>query len=107
MRAAQLVTFVISGLCALALVFVPVLSAQAASFEDAATAYKNGDYTSAMRIWRTLGEAGDVRAIYNLGVLFDLGQGVTPDPAQAAVYFQHAAQAGHVRAMSNYGRMLE
>ncbi|MCL1985294.1 MAG: sel1 repeat family protein, partial [Betaproteobacteria bacterium] len=24
-----------------------------------------------------------------------------------AVYFQHAAQAGHVRAMSNYGRMLE
>jgi len=60
-----------------------------------------------MRIWYELGEAGDIRAIYNLGVLFDLGQGVTPDPARAAVYFHHAAQAGHTRAMSNYGRLLE
>jgi TPR repeat protein len=84
-----------------------VLIARAASFEDAVAAYQSGDYAGAMRIWHDLGEAGDVRAIYNLGVLFDLGQGVTADPARAAIYFQHAAQAGHVRAMSNYGRLLE
>ena len=104
---AQVVSFVIGSLCGLALVFASALSVRAANFEDAVAAYQNGDYAGAMRIWHELGEAGDVRAIYNLGVLFDLGQGVTPDPAQAAIYFQHAAQAGHVRAMSNYGRLLE
>ena len=104
MRATQVFFCVIISLCGLAIVSLP---ARAASFEDAVAAYQHADYASAMRIWHELGEAGDVRAIYNLGVLFDLGQGVTPDPARAAVYFQHAAQAGHVRAMSNYGRLLE
>ena len=98
---------VIRCCCAFALVLASALTVRAASFEDAVAAYQRADYASAMRIWHELGEAGDVRAIYNLGVLFDLGQGVTPDPARAAIYFQHAAQAGHVRAMSNYGRLLE
>ena len=104
MRAAR---FFSLCLCALALVLAAALGARAASFDDAVAAYQRADYAGAMRIWHDLGEAGDVRAIYNLGVLFDLGQGVTADPARAAVYFQHAAQAGHVRAMSNYGRLLE
>jgi len=105
MRAKQCM---ISGaLCAFALVFASALAVRAASFDDAVAAYQNRDYTAAMRIWQELGEAGDTRAIYNLGVLFDLGQGVTPDPARAAAYFQRAAQAGHVRGMSNYGRLLE
>jgi len=107
MRATQIVSHIIGCFFACALVFAPALSAWAVSFEDAVAAYQRGDYASAMRIWHELGEAGDVRAIYNLGVLFDLGQGVVPDPARAAIYFQHAAQAGHVRAMSNYGRLLE
>ena len=98
---------IIGSLCGLALVCVFALNVRAASFEDAVAAYQRADYASAMRIWHELGEAGDVRAVYNLGVLFDLGQGVAPDPARAAAYFQHAAQAGHVRAMSNYGRLLE
>ena len=99
--------FVIRCLCCFALVLASALAVRAASFEDAVAAYQRADYASAMRIWHELGEAGDVRAIYNLGVLFDLGQGVTMDPARAAVYFRHAAQAGHGRAMSNYGRLLE
>ncbi|MDR2695439.1 MAG: sel1 repeat family protein [Deltaproteobacteria bacterium] len=107
MRAAQLFAVAAGCFCGFALVFAAAASGRAASFEDAVAAYQRADYASAMRIWHELGEAGDVRAIYNLGVLFDLGQGVTPDPARAAVYFQHAAQAGHARAMSNYGRLLE
>ena len=89
------------------MLFATNKSVVAASFEDAAAAYQRADYTRAMRIWQELGEAGDVRAIYNLGVLFDMGQGVISDPARAATYFHNSAQAGHVRAMSNYGRLLE
>ena len=107
MRAAQLFALVTGCFCGFALVCAAAASVRAASFEEAVAAYQRADYASAMRIWHELGEAGDVRAIYNLGVLFDLGQGVAPDPARAAVYFQHAAQAGHARAMSNYGRLLE
>ena len=107
MRATQIFSVVIGCLCGLALALAPAVNARAATFDDGVVAYQNADYASAMRIWHELGEAGDIRAIYNLGVLFDLGQGVAPDPMRAAVYFQHAAQAGHVRAMSNYGRLLE
>jgi len=107
MRAMQVFSLVIGCLCAFALVPASALNARAAGFEDGVAAYQRADYANAMRIWHELGEAGDLRAIYNLGILFDLGQGVAPDPARAAVYFQHAAQAGHARAMSNYGRLLE
>ena len=107
MRATQVFSVVIGCLCGFTLVLASALSGRAASFDDGVAAYQRADYASAMRIWRELGEAGDIRAIYNLGVLFDLGQGVAPDPARAAVYFHHAAQAGHTRAMSNYGRLLE
>jgi TPR repeat protein len=107
MNISRATQFVAGCLCGFAIVFVSALTVRAASFEDAVAAYQRADYAGAMRIWHELGEAGDVRAIYNLGVLFDLGQGIAPDPARAAIYFQHAAQAGHVRAMSNYGRLLE
>ena len=107
MRATQVLSVVIGCLCAAAFLLAPAVSARAATFDDGVAAYQRADYAGAMRIWHELGEAGDVRAIYNLGVLFDLGQGVAPDPMRAAVYFQHAAQAGHVRAMSNYGLLLE
>ncbi|MDR0466493.1 MAG: sel1 repeat family protein [Deltaproteobacteria bacterium] len=107
MRAAQVYFVFIGCLCWLVCVLAPATSARAASFEDGVAAYQREDYASAMRIWHELGEAGDIRAIYNLGVLFDLGQGVAPDPMRAAVYFQHAAQGGHIRGMSNYGRLLD
>jgi TPR repeat protein len=109
MRAAQIVSYGAACFCAFALMFASAPGARAAgaSFEDAVAAYQRADYASAMRIWHALGEAGDLRAVYNLGVLFDLGQGVAPDPARAAAFFQHAAQGGHVQAMSNYGRLLE
>jgi TPR repeat protein len=107
MRAPQIFSRVIGCLCGFALLLAPALSVGAANFEDGVAAYQRADYANAIRIWHELGEAGDIRAIYNLGVLFDLGQGVAQDPARAAVYFNHAAQGGHPRAMSNYGRLLE
>lgn len=75
--------------------------------EDAAAAYAAGDYTKAREIWTKLADKGDARAMNNLGVLFDRGQGVAESPEQAASWFQKSAAGGHGPGMNNYARMLE
>ena len=75
--------------------------------EEAAMAYAKGDYATAESIWRKHAEAGDGQAMNNLGVLYDLGQGVEPDMGRALHWFAESAKTGHPSGMSNYGRMLE
>lgn len=70
-------------------------------------AYQKGDYAQAHAIWQHLAENGDGQAMNNLGVLFDLGQGVDMDEGRALYWFARSASAGHPSGMSNYGRMLE
>ena len=70
-------------------------------------AYQKGDYAQARAIWQHLAENGDGQAMNNLGVLFDLGQGVDLDEGRALYWFARSASAGHPSGMSNYGRMLE
>ena len=81
--------------------------ALAGPVEDAATAYEQGDYATARQLWLALAGQGDVRAMNNLGVLCDRGQGAPENPAEAAQWFRRAAEGGHGPGMSNYGRMLE
>ena len=50
---------------------------------DAQSAYDNGQFEEARRIWVPLAEAGDPEAQFRLGLLFDLGQGVPKDLATA------------------------
>jgi len=75
--------------------------------EQAALAYAQGDYAQAESIWSKQAEAGDGQAMNNLGVLYDLGQGVEPDLGRALHWFAESAKTGHPSGMSNYGRMLE
>lgn len=75
--------------------------------EEAAVAYAKGDYARAESIWSRQAEAGDGQAMNNLGVLYDLGQGVEPDLGRALHWFAESAKTGHPSGMSNYGRMLE
>lgn len=74
---------------------------------DAAAAYQAGDYAKAHEIWQNLAGESDPRAMYNLGVLYDKGQGVSEDPTLAAFWFLKSAEAGHTAGMSNLGRLLE
>lgn len=74
---------------------------------EAAAAYAAGDYAKAHTLWQSLAEKADARAMYNLGVLYDKGQGVTEDPSLAAFWFLKSAEAGHAAGMSNLGRLLE
>jgi TPR repeat protein len=77
------------------------------SMEEATRAYTRGDFATAHRIWEQHAKQGDAQAMSNLGVLYDLGQGVEQDSGRAVHWFESAAKAGHPSGMSNYGRMLE
>ncbi|MBO5489922.1 MAG: sel1 repeat family protein, partial [Desulfovibrio sp.] len=86
---------------------VPPRAAPTAQAEEAAAAYAAGDYRLAERIWREQAEDGDGQAMNNLGVLYDLGQGVEMDTGRALHWFAESAKTGNPAGMSNYGRMLE
>ena len=54
-----------------------------ADYEKVSAAYKRGDYETALRVWKPLAEQGNVRAQFNLGVLYRDGQGVPKNKDRA------------------------
>ena len=50
-------------------------------------------------------EQGNATAQYNLGVMYDNGQGVRQDDAQAVHWYRKAAEQGNVEAQHNLGAM--
>ena len=57
-----------------------------------------GENLSALK---ELAESGDTAAQYNLGVMYDNGQGVPQDVAEAYVWFSVAAAGGFADAVNN------
>lgn len=74
------------------------LEAPATTYEAGLAAYERGDHDGAYDIWRSLSTAGDARASYRLGDLFDYGTGVDQDYELAALYYRRAAERGHADA---------
>ncbi len=77
-----------------------------AGFDAGVEAYKAGDYGAAMREWRPLAERGDGRAQHNLGILFNYGQGVPQNLAEAAKWYLRAAEQGNGNAQVKLGWLL-
>jgi hypothetical protein len=82
-------------------------TAVAGSFEDALSAQQHGDYATAMRLYKPLADKGDASAQYNLGTMYEAGQGVTQDYGEAAKWYRKAADQGAARAQNNLGTMYE
>ncbi len=66
-------------------------------------AWQRADYSGAIAIWRTLAEAGDADAQFNLGQAYRLGRGVPLDLSVAKIWFERAARSGHVDAETTLG----
>lgn len=64
------------------------------TLSDATAAADRGDYARAIQLWRRFAVTGDGVAQYNLGQLYASGEGVAQDLAQAAHWYQLAAQHG-------------
>ena len=83
---------------------LPSMSA-ADKFLDGMRAHDAGHFVTAIRLWRPLAENGDVRAQFNLGTMYDLGQGVARDFSEAVKWFRRAAEQGHGDAQYNLAAM--
>jgi TPR repeat protein len=82
----QRIALAISGVLALALFGAVV----AGPLEDGEVAYRSGDYAAAMRYWRALADQGNARAQYDIGLMYELGQGAPQDYAQALYWYVRA-----------------
>jgi TPR repeat protein len=68
-------------------------------------AYQRGEYSKTVKELRYLAENGDLRAQYDLGVLYDRGEGVPQDNQEALNWYHRAAEEGEARAQYNLGLM--
>src|SRR5262245_32765828 len=66
-------------------------------------AYQHGEYSKTVKELRYLAEHGDVRAQYDLGVLYDTGQGVPQDHHEAMSCDHRAAEQGEAREQNHLG----
>jgi hypothetical protein len=79
----------------------------AADFKKGLDAAKKGNFETALKEWRPLAEQGDSYAQYNLGLMYDYGEGVIEDDTQAVYWFRKAAEQGHAKAQYNLGLMYD
>ena len=74
---------------------------KSADFQRGLTAHKSGDYAIALREWKPLAKQGDAAAQFNLGVMYEKGQGVPQDDKTAVKWYRLAAEQGFARAQSS------
>jgi TPR repeat protein len=88
-----------AALAAICLI-TPVL---AEPFADGVAAYQRGDYPSALRFFRLGADQGNGDAQYNLGAMYDRGEGVKPDFTIAAEWYRKSAALGIIDAQCDLG----
>src|ERR1700760_2826485 len=87
----------------IALSLVLTDAARADPFDDAAAAYKRKDYASALSLFRSLAEKGNLKAQSNLGAMYARGEGVPKNDAEALKWYRRAADQGEPHAQYNIG----
>lgn len=94
-----------TAILAVVLSLMLVVPAGAGEANNALTAFKRGDYASAVKEWRALAAKGDADAEFNLGLMYETGMGVPQDRAQALIWYRKAANQGQADAQNNLGFM--
>lgn len=75
----------------------------AGPLEDANAAFSRGDYLTALRVVRPLAGQGNARAQSLLGTMYENGEGVAQDLAEAVKWLRKAAEGGEVTAQDYLG----
>tara|TARA_R100000541_G_scaffold1150_3_gene5151 strand:+ start:1426 stop:2046 length:621 start_codon:yes stop_codon:yes gene_type:complete len=68
-------------------------------------AYNAMDYATALKEWKPLAEQGNADAQYNLGLMYNEGEGVLQDYAEAVKWYRLSAEQGVAYAQFNLGRI--
>ncbi len=88
------------------LAFALVITAPAnAGLDEGVAAYEAGNYVMALREFRPMAAKGNAAAQFNLGMMYNNGQGVAQDYKEAVSWYRKAATQGDVNAQSNLGVM--
>ena len=65
------------------------------------------NYAESVKWYKLAAEAGDAKAQFNLGVMYDEGKGIPQDDAEAVKWYRLAAEAGIAGAQCRLGRMYD
>src|SRR5690349_21006717 len=68
-------------------------------------AHNKRQFLQALEAWKHASEQGDAEASYRIGLLYTKGEGVVRSVPDAAVWYNRAAEAGHVEAQYHLGRI--
>jgi hypothetical protein len=88
-------------LLALAVIAVPSSACLADPLADGVAAYDRGDYATALRILQPLADQGVPYAQYQLGAMYEDGNGVAQSDAESARLYRLAAETGLPVAQAN------
>ncbi|MFZ6750692.1 tetratricopeptide repeat protein [Undibacterium sp. Ren11W] len=78
-----------------------------AGMDEGAAAYDAKNYAVALKEMRPLAEKGNMYAQYNLGVMYENGQGVAKDGKEAAKWYKKSAEQGGSFSQYNLGALYE
>jgi TPR repeat protein len=81
--------------------------AQAASFRSGVAAFNRENFNAAGVIFGPLAEAGDARAQFYLGFMYETGRGVPQDYVTAAYWYRRAANQGDTAAQCRLGLLYD
>ena len=95
------------ALCAAIALFGSAPIANAHDQERGWAAYEKGDYALAAELIRPYAEQGDPEAQFKLGRMYQEGQGVSKDQAEAVKWYRLSAEAGQPFAQNNLGVMYK
>ena len=76
-----------------------------ADFQDGVNAFENGDFAAALGEWQPLAEQGNSDAQYNLGLMYENGDGVARDDTEALKWYRLSADLGDAKAQYKLGLM--
>src|SRR5438105_15241552 len=103
---AQIMTRALVGIFAAVILTLSLAApAPAASLEDAVAAYRKGDYANALQLYRPLAEQGLAVAQFNVGLMYDMGQGVLQNHGEAMKWYRLAADQGRPDAQYQLGHL--
>ena len=100
LRAVAAATFAVS-----LVVSGPVTAQDLSPLDKGLSAYNSGSYAGALEHFRISAAQGDARAQFALGVMYDNGEGVPENDAEAVKWYRLAAAQGLADAQYNLGNM--
>ena len=75
----------------------------AQQFQQGLEATMRGDYQTAFKLWLPMAEQGYAGAQFNLGVMYENGDGIKQDDFEAVKWYRKAAEQEHANAQANLG----